>query len=73
MGLKLYARYFDKHSGSSTQNALDGYVAHMTWFKPLAQFVGNRFIAFQCFFDYAFGSKLPDKADAFERESRTDN
>ncbi|MDF5997916.1 outer membrane protein OmpK [Pseudomonas aeruginosa] len=30
-------------------------------------------MAFQGFFDYEFGSKLPDKDDAFEREYRTDN
>ena len=73
VGLNLYARYIDKNYGASNENAWDGYVAHMNWFKPLAQFGGKRFIAFQGFFDYEFGSKLPDKDDAFEREYRTDN
>ncbi|MDE5220271.1 outer membrane protein OmpK [Pseudomonas aeruginosa] len=73
VGLNLYARYIDKNYGASNENAWDGYVAHMNWFKPLAQFGGKRFIAFQGFFDYEFGSKLPDKDDAFEHEYRTDN
>ncbi len=73
VGLNLYARYIDKNYGASNENAWDGYVAHMNWSQPLAQFGGKRFIAFQGFFDYEFGSKLPDKDDAFEREYRTDN
>ncbi|MDI7059569.1 outer membrane protein OmpK, partial [Pseudomonas aeruginosa] len=73
VGLNPYARYSDKTYCASNENAWDGYVARMNWFKPLAQFGGKRFIAFQGFFAYEFGSKLPDKDDAFEREYRTDN
>lgn len=70
-GVNFYTRYVKDNYGASNENEFDGYVAHINWFKPLYFFNQNRFISFQGYADYEFGSKIPD--NAFERAYRTDN
>jgi nucleoside-specific channel-forming protein len=70
-GVNFYTRYVKDNYGASNENEFDGYVAHINWFKPLYFFSDNRFISFQGYADYEFGSKIPD--NAFERAYRTDD
>ena len=68
-GINFYTRYIDENYGASNENSFDGYVAHMNWFKPLHFFSNNKFLSFQGYIDYEFGSDL-DK-NSFERKYRT--
>ena len=44
-------------------------MAHINWFKPLYNFSETRFVSFQGYLDYEFGSDIP-KTD-FEKAYRT--
>ena len=68
-GINLYTRYIEENYSASNENSFDGYVAHINWFKPLYNFSENRFISFQGYADYEFGSDL-DNND-FEKTYRT--
>ncbi|PRN00947.1 outer membrane protein OmpK [Aliarcobacter cryaerophilus] len=68
-GVNFYTRYIDENYAASNENSFDGYVAHINWFKPLHFFTKNRFISFQGYIDYEFGSNL--KANDFEKQYRT--
>lgn len=68
-GVNFYTRYIDENYGASNEHKFDGYVAHINWFKPLHFFTQNRFLAFQGYIDYEFGSKLKD--NDFEKKYRT--
>ena len=67
-GVNFYTRYIDENYGASNENSFDGYVAHINWFKPLHFFAENKFVSFQGYIDYEFGSKL--KANDFEKQYR---
>ncbi|MEC7120066.1 MAG: outer membrane protein OmpK, partial [Pseudomonadota bacterium] len=71
VGLNAYARYIDKNYGASHEGQWDGYVAHLNWFKPIKFFGKDRFLAFQGYADYEFGSDMPAKGDPFEQIYRT--
>ena len=68
-GLNLYTRYIEENYGASNENSFDGYVAHINWFKPIYTFSESKFISFQGYADYEFGSDL-DNND-FEKTYRT--
>src|SRR5574344_450479 len=68
-GVNFYTRYIDENYGASNEHKFDGYVAHINWFKPLYFFTQNRFISFQGYLDYEFGSDLDE--NSFERQYRT--
>jgi nucleoside-specific channel-forming protein len=68
-GVNFYTRYIEDNYSASNEGSFDGYVAHINWFKPLYFFSENRFISFQGYADYEFGSDL-NKTD-FEKKHRT--
>lgn len=68
-GVNFYTRYVKDNYGASNENQLDGYVAHINWFKPLHFFSNNRFISFQGYADYEFASSIPN--NSFEQTYRT--
>ena len=68
-GVNFYTRYIDENYGASNENSFDGYVAHINWFKPIYNFTQSRFISFQGYIDYEFGSDLDN--NSFERTYRT--
>ena len=68
-GVNLYTRYIEENYDASNENSFDGYVAHINWFKPIYHFTENRFLSFQGYIDYEFGSDL-DNND-FEKTYRT--
>lgn len=68
-GVNFYTRFIEENYGASNENSFDGYVAHINWFKPLYFFNENRFISFQGYVDYEFGSDLDN--NSFERTYRT--
>lgn len=68
-GVNFYTRYIEENYGASNENKFDGYVAHINWFKPLYFFSSNRFLSFQGYVDYEFGSNIR-KTD-FEKTYRT--
>ena len=68
-GVNLYTRYIEENYGASNENSFDGYVAHINWFKPIYNFTQNRFVSFQGYLDYEFGSDLDN--NSFERNYRT--
>lgn len=68
-GVNLYTRYVEENYGASNENSFDGYVAHINWFKPIYNFTQSRFVSFQGYIDYEFGSDLDN--NAFERTYRT--
>ena len=68
-GVNLYTRYVEENYGASNENSFDGYVAHINWFKPLYNFSETRFVSFQGYLDYEFGSDLDN--NSFERNYRT--
>lgn len=68
-GVNFYTRYIKDNYDASNEGKFDGYVAHINWFKPLHFFSENRFISFQGYADYEFGSNLDN--DTFERTYRT--
>jgi nucleoside-specific channel-forming protein len=68
-GVNFYTRYIKDNYDASNEGSFDGYVAHINWFKPLHFFSENRFIAFQGYADYEFGSNLDN--NTFERTYRT--
>jgi nucleoside-specific channel-forming protein len=68
-GVNFYTRYVKDNYDASNEGKFDGYVAHVNWFKPLHFFTKNRFLSFQGYVDYEFGSKIP-KTD-FEKTYRT--
>ena len=70
-GVNFYTRYIEENYGASNENSFDGYVAHINWFKPLYHFSESRFLTFQGYLDYEFGSKL--NKTTFERTYRTDD
>lgn len=70
-GLNLYTRYVEENYGASNEQSFDGYVAHINWFKPIYNFTENRFISFQGYLDYEFGSDIPQTN--FETTYRTDD
>ncbi len=63
-GVNLYTRYIEENYGASNENSFDGYVAHINWFKPLYNFSETRFVSFQGYLDYEFGSDL-DNNDTY--------
>lgn len=68
-GVNFYTRFVEENYGASNENSFDGYVAHINWFKPIYNFSENRFLSFQGYLDYEFGSNL--KANDFEKKYRT--
>ena len=68
-GVNFYTRYIEENYDASNENSFDGYVAHINWFKPIYHFTENRFLSFQGYIDYDFGSDL-DNND-FEKTYRT--
>lgn len=68
-GVNFYTRYIEENYGASNENSFDGYVAHINWFKPLYNFTDSRFLSFQGYIDYEFGSDLDN--NSFERQYRT--
>ena len=68
-GVNFYTRYIDENYGASNENSFDGYVAHINWFKPLYNFTDSRFLSFQGYLDYEFGSDLDN--NSFEKQYRT--
>ena len=68
-GVNFYTRYIEDNYSASNEGSFDGYVAHINWFKPLYFFSENKFISFQGYVDYEFGSDL-GKTD-FEKTYRT--
>lgn len=68
-GVNFYTRFIEENYGASNENSFDGYVAHINWFKPIYNFSENRFLSFQGYLDYEFGSNL--KANDFEKKYRT--
>ena len=68
-GVNFYTRYIEENYDASNENSFDGYVAHINWFKPIYHFTENRFLSFQGYIDYEFGSDLDN--NAFERTYRT--
>ena len=68
-GVDFYTRYIEENYGASNENSFDGYVAHINWFKQLYKFSDSRFLSFQGYMDYEFGSNL-DKTQ-FEKDYRT--
>jgi len=70
-GVNLYTRYIEENYGASNEQSFDGYVAHINWFKPIYNFTENRFISFQGYLDYEFGSDIPQTN--FETTYRTDD
>lgn len=68
-GINFYTRFVEENFGSSNEHSFDGYVAHINWFKPLHFFNDNRFITFQGYVDYEFGSDLDN--NSFEEQYRT--
>lgn len=63
-GVNFYTRYIEENYGASNENSFDGYVAHINWFKPIYNFSENRFVSFQGYLDYEFGSDL-DNNDTY--------
>ena len=63
-GVNFYTRFIEENYGASNENSFDGYVAHVNWFKPIYNFSKNRFISFQGYLDYEFGSDL-DNNDTY--------
>lgn len=70
-GVNFYGRYVTDNYGASNEGSWDGWVAHMNWFKPLHTFDSGDFLAFQGYADYEFGSSMPEKGNAFEKQYRT--
>ena len=68
-GVNFYTRYIEENYGASNENSFDGYVAHINWFKPLYNFSESKFVAFQGYLDYEFGSDLDN--NSFEETYRT--
>ena len=68
-GVNFYTRYIEENYGASNENSFDGYVAHINWFKPLYNFTDSRFLSFQGYLDYEFGSDLDN--NSFEKQYRT--
>ncbi len=68
-GVNLYTRYVEENYGASNENSFDGYVAHINWFKPIYNFTQSRFVSFQGYIDYEFGSNLDN--NNFEKTYRT--
>lgn len=68
-GVNFYTRFIEENYGASNENSFDGYVAHINWFKPIYNFSENRFLSFQGYLDYEFGSDLDN--NSFERQYRT--
>ena len=68
-GVNFYTRYVEENYGASNENSFDGYVAHINWFKPIYNFTDSRFLSFQGYLDYEFGSDLDN--NSFERQYRT--
>ena len=63
-GVNFYTRFIEENYGASNENSFDGYVAHINWFKPIYNFSENRFVSFQGYLDYEFGSDL-DNNDTY--------
>ncbi|MFA9240061.1 MAG: outer membrane protein OmpK [Candidatus Paceibacteria bacterium] len=63
-GVNFYTRYIEENYDASNENSFDGYVAHINWFKPIYNFSENRFVSFQGYLDYEFGSDL-DNNDTY--------
>ena len=70
-GVNFYTRYIEENYGASNENSFDGYVAHINWFKPIYNFSESKFISFQGYLDYEFGSNIPKTE--FEKAYRTDD
>lgn len=68
-GVNFYTRYIEENYGASNENSFDGYVAHINWFKQLYKFTDSRFLSFQGYIDYEFGSNLDNTQ--FEKDYRT--
>lgn len=68
-GVNFYTRFVEENYDASNEHSFDGYVAHINWFKPIYHFTENRFLTFQGYIDYEFGSKL--KSNDFEKQYRT--
>jgi nucleoside-specific channel-forming protein len=68
-GVNFYTRYVQDNYGASNENSFDGYVAHINWFKPIYHFNGSRFLSFQGYLDYEFGSDLAQTD--FEKQYRS--
>lgn len=68
-GVNFYTRFVEENYGASNENSFDGYVAHINWFKPIYHFTQNRFLSFQGYIDYEFGSDLDNTN--FEKQYRT--
>lgn len=68
-GVNFYTRFVEENYGASNEHSFDGYVAHINWFKPIYHFTENRFLTFQGYIDYEFGSSLKD--NDFEKQYRT--
>ena len=69
LGAEAARAILDENYGASNEHSFDGYVAHINWFKPLHFFAENKFVSFQGYIDYEFGSKL--KANDFEKQYRS--
>ena len=68
-GVNFYTRFVEENYDASNEHSFDGYVAHINWFKPIYHFTENRFLTFQGYIDYEFGSNL--KSNDFEKQYRT--
>ena len=68
-GVNFYTRFVEENYGASNEHSFDGYVAHINWFKPIYNFTDSRFLSFQGYIDYEFGSDLDNTA--FEKDYRT--
>ncbi len=68
-GVNLYTRYIEENYGASNEHSFDGYVVHINWFKPIYNFSKSKFISFQGYLDYEFGSDIPQTD--FEKTYRT--
>lgn len=68
-GVNFYTRFVEENFGASNEHSFDGYVAHINWFKPLHFFTNSRFLTFQGYLDYEFGSDLDN--NSFEQTYRT--
>jgi nucleoside-specific channel-forming protein len=68
-GVNFYTRYVEDNYAASNEGSFDGYVAHINWFKPVYFFSETKFISFQGYADYEFGSEIPN--DSFEETYRT--
>ena len=65
-GVNFYTRFVEENYGASNEHSFDGYVAHINWFKPIYNFTDSRFLSFQGYIDYEFGSDLDNTA--FEKD-----